>query len=80
MSVDELKAKIRDVPDWPVEGVIFRDIMPLLADREALKETIDLRAEWAEPKKPDADADDGQQAEVDDVIARLRRERAEGKR
>ena len=34
----------------------------------------------AEPKKPDADSDDGQQAEVDDVIARMRRERAEGKR
>jgi adenine phosphoribosyltransferase len=53
MSVDELKGKIRDVPDWPVEGVIFRDIMPLLADRETLKETIDLMAGWAEPKKPD---------------------------
>jgi adenine phosphoribosyltransferase len=53
MSVDELKAKIRDVPDWPEKGVIFRDIMPLLADRDALKETIDLIAEWTEPKKPD---------------------------
>jgi adenine phosphoribosyltransferase len=53
MGVDELKAKIRDVPDWPQEGVIFRDITPLLADRESLKETIDLMAEWAEPRRPE---------------------------
>lgn len=53
MGADELKAKIRDVPDWPQEGVIFRDITPLLADREGLKETIDLMAAWAEPKRPE---------------------------
>jgi adenine phosphoribosyltransferase len=53
MGADQLKAKIRDVPDWPQEGVIFRDITPLLADQEGLKETIDLMAEWAEPRKPD---------------------------
>jgi adenine phosphoribosyltransferase len=53
MGVDELKAKIRDVPDWPQEGVIFRDITPLLADRESLKETIDLMAQWAEPRRPE---------------------------
>jgi adenine phosphoribosyltransferase len=53
MGVDELKAKVRDVPDWPQEGVIFRDITPLLADRQGLKETIDLMSEWAEPRRPD---------------------------
>jgi adenine phosphoribosyltransferase len=53
MGVDELKAKVRDVPDWPQEGVIFRDITPLLADRDSLKETIDLMAEWAEPRRPE---------------------------
>jgi adenine phosphoribosyltransferase len=53
MSVDTLKAKIRDVPDWPQEGVIFRDIMPLLADPEALKETIDTIGDWAEERRPD---------------------------
>jgi adenine phosphoribosyltransferase len=53
MGVDELKAKIRDVPDWPQEGVIFRDITPLLADREGLKETIDLMADWSEPRRPE---------------------------
>jgi adenine phosphoribosyltransferase len=53
MSVDALKAKIRDVPDWPQEGVIFRDIMPLLADPQALKETIDTIGDWAEERRPD---------------------------
>jgi adenine phosphoribosyltransferase len=53
MSVDALKAKVRDVPDWPQEGVIFRDIMPLLADPEALRETIDRIGDWAEERRPD---------------------------
>jgi adenine phosphoribosyltransferase len=49
----DLKAKIRDVPDFPKPGVVFKDVMPLLADAEALRETIDLLAEWAEPRRPD---------------------------
>ena len=53
MSVDALKAKVRDVPDWPQEGVIFRDIMPLLADPQALKETIDRIGDWSEERRPD---------------------------
>ena len=53
MTVDELRAKVRDVPDFPKPGIIFKDIMPLLADATALKETVDRLAEWAEPRKPD---------------------------
>jgi adenine phosphoribosyltransferase len=52
MAVD-LRSKIRDVPDFPKPGVIFKDIMPLLADRDALAETIDRLAEWSEPRSPD---------------------------
>jgi adenine phosphoribosyltransferase len=52
-GVDRLKSKIRDVPDWPEKGVVFKDIMPLLADPDALKETIDLLGDWAEERKPD---------------------------
>jgi adenine phosphoribosyltransferase len=52
-GVDDLKAKIRDVPDWPEEGVVFKDIMPLLADPEALRQTIDLLADWAEERQPE---------------------------
>jgi adenine phosphoribosyltransferase len=49
----DLRTKIRDVPDFPRPGVVFKDIMPLLADPEALRETVDRLAEWAEPRKPD---------------------------
>jgi adenine phosphoribosyltransferase len=49
----ELKAKVRDVPDFPQKGVVFRDIMPLLADPEALGQTIQELASWAKSKEPD---------------------------
>jgi adenine phosphoribosyltransferase len=52
MTLD-LKSKIRDVPDFPKPGIVFKDIMPLLADPEALRETVDRLAEWAAPRKPD---------------------------
>jgi adenine phosphoribosyltransferase len=51
-GVEELKAKIRDVPDWPEKGIVFRDIMPLLADRDALRQTVNLLADWAEERRP----------------------------
>jgi len=53
MAVDGLKARIRDVPDFPEPGIVFKDIMPLLADPACLHEVTDLIAEWAEPRKPD---------------------------
>jgi adenine phosphoribosyltransferase len=53
VTVDELKTKIRDIPDFPKPGIIFKDIMPLLADAASLNRTVDLLAEWAEPRKPD---------------------------
>ena len=52
-DVERLKSKIRDVPDWPEKGVVFKDIMPLLADPEALRDTIDLLGAWAEERKPE---------------------------
>jgi adenine phosphoribosyltransferase len=42
MDVDELRALIRDVPDFPQEGVLFKDITPLLADPIAFSTVIDL--------------------------------------
>ena len=50
---DTLKAKIRDVPDFPEQGIVFKDMMPLLADPATLHEAVDLLAEWIEPRKPD---------------------------
>ena len=52
-SVGDLRSKIREVPDFPTPGVGFKDITPLLADREALQETIEGLASWARERKPD---------------------------
>jgi adenine phosphoribosyltransferase len=49
----DLESKIRDIPDFPKRGIVFKDIMPLLADPEALHETVERLAEFAEPRKPD---------------------------
>ena len=53
MGADDLNAKIRDVPDFPEPGIVFKDIMPLLADPASLQETVELLAEWVEPRRPD---------------------------
>ena len=38
---DWLKEHIRDIPDFPKPGVVFKDITPLLADKKAFTYTID---------------------------------------
>jgi len=38
--VEHLKSLIRDVPDFPVEGILFRDVTPLLRDPAALREVV----------------------------------------
>ena len=52
MAVD-LASKIRDIPDFPKEGIVFKDIMPLLADPEALRQTVEELAAFARPLSPD---------------------------
>ena len=49
----DLASRIRDIPDFPKPGIVFKDVMPLLADAEALHEAVDELAEWAEPRRPD---------------------------
>ncbi len=47
--MEELKEKIRDVIDFPKEGVVFKDITPLLGDPEAFKKAVDALADqWAD--------------------------------
>jgi adenine phosphoribosyltransferase len=53
VSQVDLRSKIRDIPDFPRPGIVFKDIMPLLADNEALHATVDQLAAWAEPKNVD---------------------------
>jgi adenine phosphoribosyltransferase len=44
-DVGWLRGRIRDVPDFPSPGIVFRDLTPLLADAEALRLTVDSLAE-----------------------------------
>lgn len=45
ISADEVKRLIRDIPDWPEAGVVFRDITPLINDIAGFRATIDAFVE-----------------------------------
>jgi adenine phosphoribosyltransferase len=49
----DLASLVRDVPDFPKPGIVFKDIMPLLANAQAFHQAVEELAEWAEPRKPD---------------------------
>ena len=42
MSAEDLRAKIREIPDFPKPGILFYDITTLLKDAAAYREAIDL--------------------------------------
>src|SRR5215210_6819444 len=42
MDLEQVKALVRDVPDFPQQGIVFKDITPLLADEVAFSSVIDL--------------------------------------
>ena len=51
MELDALKRKIREIPDFPRPGILFRDITPLLADGEAFRAVIDrVAARYADQR------------------------------
>ncbi len=41
-TLERLRSLIRDVPDFPQPGIVFKDITPLLADENAFSSVIDL--------------------------------------
>ena len=49
----DIASKIRDIPDFPKPGIIFKDITPLLQDAESLRFAVDRMAEFAVAKKVD---------------------------
>lgn len=49
-----IEGLIRDVPDFPRAGIVFKDITPLLGDSEALRDTVELLAERVTPMAPEA--------------------------
>jgi adenine phosphoribosyltransferase len=52
MAID-LKGKVREVDDFPTPGISFKDIMPLLGNAEALRETVDRLGDWAAERNPE---------------------------
>ncbi|MBV8171067.1 MAG: adenine phosphoribosyltransferase [Candidatus Eremiobacteraeota bacterium] len=42
MTTAELKDKVRAIPDFPIPGILFRDITPVLQDPASLRAAIDL--------------------------------------
>jgi len=47
VRIQNLKAHIRDVPDFPKPGILFKDITPLLQHGPCLRDVVDLLAERA---------------------------------
>lgn len=49
MTIHDIQALIRNIPDFPKPGILFKDITPLLADANALEATIrHLQAPWVD--------------------------------
>jgi adenine phosphoribosyltransferase len=53
VKADELRDCVRDIPDFPKPGIIYKDITPLLSNTEAFRSTIDLIGEHFEGQKID---------------------------
>ncbi len=53
MNTLDLAARIRDIPDFPKPGIVFKDITPLFLDPRALDHTIELLARYAEEREVD---------------------------
>ena len=54
MSAEGLRAKIREIPDFPKPGILFYDITTLLKDPTAFKEAIDAMIQPYRDEKIDA--------------------------
>ncbi len=52
MSIDAIKKAVRDIPDFPSPGIIFKDITPILSDHKLFSEAIDLMAEKYKDNPP----------------------------
>lgn len=49
----DLKSKIREIRDFPVKGIVFKDITTLLKDKEAFKNLIDIMSGYLRDKNID---------------------------
>ncbi len=53
MSVDAVRAAIRDVPDFPIKGIVFKDITPILSDAALFRMAVDLFIDRHRDHPPD---------------------------
>jgi adenine phosphoribosyltransferase len=53
VTTPDLRAMIRDIPDFPSAGILFKDITPLLLDHEAVRAAVGQLAAWARPRDVD---------------------------
>ncbi len=53
MNIDDLRGKIRDIKDFPTEGILFKDITTLLKDGPAFRLVVDTLAERYQPARVD---------------------------
>jgi len=51
---ESLKAAIRDVPDFPIKGIVFKDITPVLQNGPLFRQAVDAIADRHAGKKVDA--------------------------
>ncbi|MDP6560785.1 MAG: adenine phosphoribosyltransferase, partial [Candidatus Binatia bacterium] len=49
----DIRQAVRDIPDFPKPGVVFKDITPLLNNGPLFQRTIDLLADRYQSRKPD---------------------------
>ena len=50
-GMDAVRARLRDVPDFPKKGIVFKDISPVLADRKLFREVLDaFVARWKDER------------------------------
>ena len=52
-SPEDLKKYVRDVPDYPQKGIVFRDITPLLGDKRIFREVVELMSKTWLDNPPD---------------------------
>ena len=45
VNLEQVRAAIRDIPDFPQPGILFRDITPILSDPELFRQVIDELAQ-----------------------------------
>ncbi len=50
---EKLKAAVRDIPDFPKPGIVFKDITPILLDPPLFDDTLNALARWAKERGTD---------------------------